>query len=106
MLTRFSALPAALLLSTVLGCQKNENSDDCAQMLSERIHVGIPQGDVEQFLNNCGFTHSIDPRTNTIYALKRGDHGGLVGQDWSAQVDLDAKQKVTSIKVEKVFTGP
>jgi hypothetical protein len=41
-----------------------------------------------------------------IYGLKHGEKSGLTRQDWSAQIKLDEGRKVTSVKVEKVFTGP
>ena len=41
-----------------------------------------------------------------IYGLKHGEKGALTKQDWSAQIKLDEGRKVTSVKVERVFTGP
>jgi hypothetical protein len=38
--------------------------------------------------------------------MKRGQESGLVKQDWSAKITLGEDQKVDSVKVENVFTGP
>jgi hypothetical protein len=101
-----SMLLAALLFSGIMGCAKKDKGDDCVQKLSERIQVGASQGDAEQVLDQCGFTHSFDQKTSMIYALKHGQKSGVTRQDWSAQIKLDEGRKVTSVKVEKVFTGP
>ena len=103
---KISVLLAALLFLGIMGCAKIDKDDDCVQKLSEKIQVGASQGDAEQVLDHCGFTHSFDQKTSMIYALKRGGKSGLVKQDWSAQIRLDERRKVTSVKVEKVFTGP
>lgn len=87
-----------------MSCAKKDT--DCVQKLAERIRVGASESEAEQVLDQCGFTHSFDQRTGMIYALKRGDKGGLVKQDWSAKIKLDVGRKVTSVNVEKVFTGP
>ncbi|MHB8526900.1 MAG: hypothetical protein ACYDD2_12175 [Candidatus Acidiferrales bacterium] len=60
----------------------------------------------EQALDQCGFTHSFDQKTSTIYGLKHGEKNAITGQGWSAQIKLDETRKVTFVKVEKVFTGP
>jgi hypothetical protein len=101
---KVSVLLAALLISGIVSCGKK--NDDCAQKLAEKIQVGTSQSDAEQLLDQCGFTYSFDQRTSMIYALKRGDKGGIVRQDWSAKVKLDEGRKVASVNVEKVFTGP
>ena len=103
---KIGVLLAALLLSGIMGCAKKDKGDDCVQKLSERIQVGASQGDAEQLLDQCGFTHSFDQKTSMIYALKHGEKNGLTRQDWSAQIKLDDGRKVASVKVEKVFTGP
>ncbi len=87
-----------------MGCAKKD--DACVQKLAEKIQVGASQSDAEQVLEQCGFAHWFDQKTGMIYALRRGDKGGLVKQDWSAKVKLDEGRKVTSVNVEKVFTGP
>jgi len=100
-------LVVALLFSGVMmSCAKRDKGDDCVQELSERIQVGASQGDAEQVLDQCGFTHSFDQKTSTIYALKHGEKSALTRQDWTARIQLDEARKVTSVKVEKVFTGP
>jgi hypothetical protein len=101
---KISVLLAVSLFSGIMGCAKKDN--DCAQKLPEKIKVGASQSDVEQLLDQCGFTHSFDQKTTMIYALKRGDKDGLVKQDWSARIKLDEGLKVTSVNVEQVFTGP
>ncbi len=95
---------ALLLVSCMTGSTKTQY--DCVQKLKEKIQVGDSQSDAEQALDQCGFTHSFDQKTSTIYALRRGDKDGLVKQDWSANIKLDEGRRVTSVKVEKVFTGP
>lgn len=103
---KVSRLLAALLFLGVMGCAKKSNGDGCMQNLSERIRLGASQSEAEQVLDQCGFTHSFDQKTNTIYALKHGEKTGVTRQDWSAQIKLDEGHSVTSVKVEKVFTGP
>lgn len=103
---KISTLLAVLLFSGIMGCAKKDKGGDCVQKLSERIQVGASQGDAEQILDQCGFTHSFDQKTSMIYALKHGEKSGLTRQDWSAQIKFDEGRKVTSVKVEKVFTGP
>jgi hypothetical protein len=90
----------------IVGCAKKERGDECVQKLSERIHEGTSQVDAEQALDRCGFTHSFDQTVRTIYGLKHGEKNAVIRQDWSAQIKLDTARKVTSVKVEKVFTGP
>jgi len=88
-----------------MGCARKQK-DDFAKELSVKIHAGTTQDDVEKTLDQYGFTHSFDPKTRTIYAIRRGEKSGLVKQDWSAEIKLDEGRKVDSLKVEKVFTGP
>ncbi len=104
MVRELSTLVAALLIVGIMSCAKKDN--DCVQTLTQRIRVGTSESDAEQVLDQCGFTHSFDQKMGIIYALKRGDKGGLVKQDWSAKIKLDEGRKVTSVDVEKVFTGP
>jgi len=101
---KVSTLLAVLLISSGMGCAKKDN--ECVQKLTQNIQVGASQSDAEQVLDLCGFTHSFDQKTSTIYAVKRGVKGGLVKEDWSAEIKVDDGRKVTSVKVAKVFTGP
>jgi hypothetical protein len=94
------------VLSGVMSCAKNDKDDGCVKKLSARIQLGNSQSDAEQVLDQCGFTHSFDQKTNMIYGLKHGEKSGFTRQDWSAQIKLDDGRRVTSVKVEKVFTGP
>jgi hypothetical protein len=89
-----------------MGCTKKVQGDDCVQKLPGRIPVGASQVEGEQALDQCGFTHSFDQKTSTIYGLKHSEKNAITRQDWSAQIKLDETRKVTSVKVEKVFTGP
>lgn len=99
-------LLAVLVCLAIMGCAKKAQGDDCVQKLSERIPIGASQVGAEQALDQCGFTHSFDQKTSTIYGLKHGEKNVVTRQDWSAQIKLDEARKVTSVKVEKVFTGP
>jgi hypothetical protein len=103
---KLSTLLAMLVCLGIMGCAKKVQGDDCVQKLSERIQAGTSQVDAEQALDQCGFTHSFDQKTSTIYGLKHGEKNVVTRQDWSAQIKLDEARKVTSVKVEKVFTGP
>jgi hypothetical protein len=80
--------------------------DDCAQRLPDTVRVGVSQQEAEGSLDQCGFSHSFDEKSNTIFALKRGEQGIVMRTDWTAEVKLDEQRKVISIKVEKVGTGP
>lgn len=103
---KLSALLTMLGCFGIMGCAKKVQGDDCVQKLSERVQVGTSQVDAEQALGQCGFTHSFDQRTSTIYGLKHGEKNVVTRQDWSVQIKLDEARKVTSVKVERVFTGP
>jgi hypothetical protein len=103
---KLSVLLAVLVCLGIMGCAKRVQGDDCVQKLSERIPIGTSQVGAEQALDQCGFTHSFDQKTSTIYGLKHGEKNAITRQDWSAQIKLDEARKVTSVKVEKVFTGP
>jgi hypothetical protein len=82
------------------------NKDECTDKLPEKIPMGTSQNVAGQVLDKCGFTHSLDQKTSTIYALKRGRQKGLVIQSWSVEIKLDKARKVTAVKVGRVFTGP
>jgi len=97
-------LVAILPMLCIFGCGKK--NDDYGQKLSIMIPIGTAQGDAEHILDQYGFTHSFDPKRQTIYAMRRGEKTVLVRQDWSAELKLDDQRKVTSVKVEKLFTGP
>jgi hypothetical protein len=103
---KISIFLLVLLFLGNLGCAKKGKNDGCIQKLSEKIQVGASQGDAERTLDQCGFTHSFDQKTSIIYGLKHNKQSGLIREDWSAQIKLDAGRKVTSVKIEKVFTGP
>ena len=89
----------------IIGCARKQK-DDFAKELSGKIPVGTSQVGAEKILDEYGFTHSFDLKTHTIYAMKHGQESGPVKQGWSAKITLGEGQKVDSIKVEKVFTGP
>jgi hypothetical protein len=89
----------------VAGCTKRA-VDDCAQKLPNTIRVGSPQKEAEQILDQCGFSHSFDERTSTIYALKPAYRGIVTRSDWTVVVKLDEHRQVTSVKVREVGTGP
>lgn len=101
-----SILVATFLCASTVSCAKRPQRDNCAQELSEQIQAGTSRIRAEQALDQCGFSHSFDERTNTIYGLRPGEKNGLIRQDWSAQIQLGARQKVRSVKVERVYTGP
>jgi hypothetical protein len=89
----------------IIGCARTQK-DDFAKELSGKIPVGTSQAEAEKILDQYGFAHSFDLKTHTIYAMKRGQESGLVRQDWSAKISLSEQQKVDSVRVEKVLTGP
>ncbi len=68
--------------------------------------MGSPQNQAEQVLDSCGYTHSFDQKTSTVYALKRGEKKGLTVQSWSAEIKLDEAHNVISVNVKETFTGP
>jgi len=102
---RVGTLLMVFLSLWIVGCTRKQK-DDFGKELSGKIPVGTSQADAEKILDQYGFTHSFDLKTHTIYAMKRGQQSGLVRQDWSAKILLGEEQKVVSVKVEKVFTGP
>jgi hypothetical protein len=95
-----------LLLSGAVGCAKKVADSECVARLSTSIKVGEPEAVADRALDQCGFSHSLDQKSATIFAIKRGEKTGAVRQDWSVQVRLDDQHNVSSLKVEKVFTGP
>lgn len=99
-------LLATLLLLGTIGCAKNVADDECVRKLAANIKVGMSEAAAEKSLDQCGFSHSVDERSDTIVAIKRGEKTGAVRQDWSVQIKLDDEHNVLSVKVEKVFTGP
>jgi hypothetical protein len=102
---RVSTLLMVFLSVWIIGCARKQK-DDFAKELSGKITVGTSQADAEKILDQNGFTHSFDLKTHTIQAMKRGQETGVVRQDWSAKITLSDEQRVDSVKVEKVFTGP
>jgi hypothetical protein len=97
----------ASILFLLMGCgSKALKDDECVRKLSESIYVGVSQATAESALDHCGFTLSFDAKTDTIFAMKRGEKTGVTQQNWSVQVKLDDGHNVTFVKVEKVFTGP
>jgi len=105
MMRKTSALLMGLLFLCTMGCARKQKVD-FAKELSGRIPVGTSQTDAEKVLDQNGFTHSLDPRTLTIYAIKRDQQSGFIKQDWSATINLGEGQKVESLSVKKIFTGP
>jgi hypothetical protein len=103
---RTIVVPLGFLLCLGVVACTNKMSDECAAKLQERIAVGSDQAQAEHILDECGFAHALDSKSSTIRALKHGTTTNLVRQDWRAEIKLDATGKVTSVKVEKVFTGP
>jgi hypothetical protein len=99
-------LLSMLLLLGTIGCAKKTSDEECVHRLSASIKVGAPEADVERSLDQCGFSHSLDQRSGTIFAIKRGEKTGVTQDNWSMQVKLDDQHNVSSVKVEKVFTGP
>jgi hypothetical protein len=104
---RVSTLLTVFLSLWIIGCSRKQKVD-FAKELSEKIPVGTSQANAEKILDQYGFTHSFDLRTHTIYATKRGEESGfvIVRGDWSAKITLGEEQRVDSVKVDKVFTGP
>lgn len=100
------ALLSMLLFLGALGCTRKAADDECVHKLSAHIKVGMSEAVAEKALDGCGFSHSLDQRSSTIFAMKRGEKIGVTQQDWSVQVKLDDARNVSSVKVEKVFTGP
>lgn len=95
-----------LICLALAGCGQKARGDDCVQKLSEKIQVGTSETVAEQVLDQCGFIHSFDKQTSTIYGLKHQKKSLMTREDWSAQIKLDESRKVTSLKLEKVATGP
>jgi hypothetical protein len=100
------AFVAILLFLGALGCTKKFSDHECVQRLSASIKVGASKAIAEKELDECGFSHSLDQASGTIVAIKRGEKTGVTRQDWSEKVKLDGELNVSSVKVEKVFTGP
>ncbi len=100
------ALFAILLFVGAIGCAKKVAENECIERLSASIKVGAPEVVVDRALDQCGFSYSLDQKSGTIFAIKRGGKTGAVRQDWSVQVKLDDGHNVSSVKVEKMFTGP
>ena len=98
-------LLTTLVLSN-LGCAKKDKNEECVQKLSEKIQVGASQYDAEQALDHCEFTHSFDQKSGVIFGVKHIKQNGLIREDWTAQIKLDADRRVTTVKVEKALTGP
>jgi len=105
MMRRTSTLLLGLLFLCTVGCER-KRAVDFAKELSGQIPVGTSQADAEKVLDQYGFTHSFDLRTRTIYAIKRDQESGFIKLDWSATINLGEGQKVESLSVKKIFTGP
>jgi hypothetical protein len=102
---RVSTLLTMFFFLWIMGCARKQ-PEDFAKELSGEIPAGTSQADAEKTLDRYGFTHSFDLKTHTIYAMKRGQGSWLVKQDWSAKITLGDDQRVDSVKIEKVLTGP
>jgi hypothetical protein len=98
-------LLSGLLFLCTVGCTRKQTVD-FAKELSGKIPVGTSQGDAEKVLDQYGFTHSFDLRTRTIYAIKHDQGSGFIKLDWSATININEGQKVESLSVKKIFTGP
>lgn len=102
---KMSAIIVASLFWIATGCADRKAEVDCAPKLREQIRIGTSETDAERILDSCGFVHSFDAKTSTVYALKRGDKGVITREDWRAEIKLSDEHKVTSVSVEKIFTG-
>jgi hypothetical protein len=99
-------LVCSLSFLGILACAKKDQDDDCLQNLSKKIKVGALRNEAEKVLDQCAFTHSFDQRTSTIFGLKHYKNNGITKQDWSVEIKIDSSEKVASINVKKVYTGP
>lgn len=103
---KLEALFAILLFSGATGCANKVADVGCLKKLSENIRVGVSEALAERALDQCGYSHSFDPNTDTIISIKRGEQTGAIRQNWSVRVNLDEARNVKFLKVERVFTGP
>ncbi len=103
---KLSMLLTVLICLGNMGCAKKARGDNCIEKFTNAVQVGTSQAEAERALDKCGFTHSFDQKTSTIYGLKHGQRNMVTREEWSARIKLDETRKVASVKVERVFTGP
>jgi hypothetical protein len=82
------------------------------EQIADAARTALPQGvslaEINQYLTENHVEHSFYKSTNPIFAAVRDIKGGifLVSKDAQIIVTLDKSERLATIDVKPIFTGP
>jgi hypothetical protein len=82
------------------------------EQIARAARTALPQGvslaEIDQYLTENHVEHSFYKSTNQIFAAVRDIKGGIfpVSKDAQIIVTLDKSERLATIEVKPIFTGP